>query len=119
MNWIKIENTEELAEAKAKSFEKPLVIFKHSTRCSISAAALDRIERRWDPAEIGIDAYYVNLIQFRSVSNEISEMFNIRHESRQLLLIKDGECIFDSSHFSISYEEVRKVLEKEALTSKN
>ena len=115
MNWKRIENTDDLNEAIEKSHNTPIVIFKHSTRCSISAAALDRLERSWDHAEIKELPYFLDLIRFRNVSNEIVSELGVEHESPQIIVVKDGKSIYDSSHFSISYEEVRKATTVESV----
>lgn len=104
MNWSPLENEADIDQLQKESFVKPQVIFKHSTRCSISTMAkgrLDAIENSRD-----IDFHYLDLIQFRSLSNEIAERFHVAHESPQALLLKNGECILDLSHWDIRYEEL-------------
>ena len=104
MNWKIISDENQLEEIREKSFERPQVIFKHSTRCSISSVAKSRLDRSSDPE--GMDFYYLDLIRYRSISNRISEVFDVHHESPQILLIKNGECTYDESHLSISMDEV-------------
>lgn len=81
------------------------IIYKHSTRCSISLMAKRRIEM--DAAEVpdNLPVYFLDLIKHRDISNQIAQDFHVHHESPQLLLIKDGECILDQSHSGISIEE--------------
>jgi bacillithiol system protein YtxJ len=55
------------------------------------------------PAEI--DVYYLDLLNYRDVSNTAADLFQVHHESPQILVIKNGECIFESSHGEISAEE--------------
>ena len=83
---------------------KPQVIFKHSTTCSISKMALDRFERATAPETI--DFYYLDLLSYRSISNSIAETFQVHHESPQVILIKNGECIYDESHYGIMMDEL-------------
>lgn len=107
MNWNKLESEETLETIKNLSNEQPVLIFKHSTRCSISATALDRFERKWDDTKAnGLQPYYLDLIRFREISNKIASEFGIYHESPQILVIKDGKSIYDESHYGISFEEV-------------
>ena len=106
MNWKIISDENQLEEIRQKSFERPQVIFKHSTRCSISSVAKSRLDRSSDPE--GMDFYYLDLIRYRSISNRISELFDVHHESPQILLIKNGECTYDESHLSISIDEVKQ-----------
>ena len=104
MTWISLQTEEHLNQLKQKSYTTPQIIFKHSTRCSISSVAKNRLERSAQPEEM--DFYYLDLIKFRPLSNKIAEEFKIYHESPQILVIKNGECIFDESHSSIDMEEI-------------
>ncbi len=104
MNWINITSAGQLDEIKERSRLKPQVIFKHSVRCSISSMAKNRLERSDQPADI--DFYYLDLINYRSLSNRLSEEFEVWHESPQVLVIKDGKCIYDESHTAIRMDEI-------------
>ena len=86
------------------------LIFKHSTRCSISLMAKRRFEMDWSELPDNLPLYYLDLIKYRDISNQIAEDFQVHHQSPQLLVIKDGECILDQSHSSISLEEALTVL---------
>jgi bacillithiol system protein YtxJ len=107
MIWIKLDSEEQLNEIKAKSANTPQVIFKHSTTCSISAMALNRLERSSVPGTI--DFYLLDLLRFRSVSNKVAEEFDVHHQSPQVLLIKNGECVYEESHMGISASEIVEV----------
>lgn len=108
MNWKKLDRIEQLEELKEASATRPIVIFKHSTSCSISGMALNRLERSWEDEEMAIaDAYYLDLISFREISNAIAEVFAVAHQSPQILIIKDGNCIYDNSHMGISYQDIK------------
>ena len=104
MNWIDLTSEEQLHQIKVKSNTKPQVIFKHSTRCSISSVAKNRLERGMEHDEV--DFHYLDLIKYRPVSNKIAEEYNVYHESPQILVIKNGECIYDESHSAIDMEEI-------------
>lgn len=103
MNWIPLEKIEQLDEIK-KSGEYS-IIFKHSTRCSISMMAKRKFEFEWESLPEKTPIYFLDLLSHRNISNKISEVFHVHHESPQLLLIKGGECIYDVSHGEISAEE--------------
>jgi bacillithiol system protein YtxJ len=102
--WIALESEEQLNAIQQHSFDRPIVIFKHSTRCSISSMVKSRLERSDEPE--GMDFYYLDLIRYRSISNRIAEAYQVEHESPQVLLIRNGECIYDESHSSIRMEEL-------------
>ena len=104
MNWIKLESESQLDEIRTKSSSRPQLIFKHSIRCSTSALVKNRLERNQPPA--AIDFYYLDLINNRPVSNKIADTFNVRHESPQVLLIRDGKCVYEESHMGISMDEI-------------
>jgi len=104
MDWITINSAAQIAEIKEKSKVKPQVIFKHSTRCTISSMAKNRLERSKKPDNL--DFYYLDLINYRSLSKQVAEEFAISHESPQVLIIKNGKCIYDESHSSIRMEDI-------------
>ncbi|RCR68198.1 bacillithiol system redox-active protein YtxJ [Larkinella punicea] len=107
MNWNKLQDNAQLAQIKQESAEQPVLIFKHSTRCSISSTALSRMERNWSNS-VGIKPYYLDLIAFRSVSGQVADEFGVDHQSPQVLLIQNGECIYDASHFEISFDDLKQ-----------
>lgn len=104
MNWIALNHPAQLEDIKARSFEQPQVIFKHSTRCSISGMIKSRLERAETPATISF--HFLDLIAHRQVSNQVAEDFFVEHESPQILLIRNGECVYDESHNGISIDEI-------------
>jgi bacillithiol system protein YtxJ len=104
MNWIHLNDEQQLKEIIKNSHERPQVIFKHSTRCSISSVALQRLQKTSQPREI--DFYLLDLIKYRAISSAIAEVFSVHHESPQVLLIRDGNCIYDESHLSISMNQI-------------
>jgi bacillithiol system protein YtxJ len=107
MNWNKLTNLDQLEEIKVMSHQKPVLIFKHSSRCSISSMALDRLIRNWKDQDLEkITPFFLDLIAYRSVSNQIEETFGVPHESPQVLLIREGKSVYDESHYQISYPEI-------------
>jgi len=104
MRWNDLNAEDQLEMIRKKSSEKPQVIFKHSTRCGISSVAKSRLEK-WQPTE-DFDFYYLDLIKYRSLSNRVAEEFDVYHESPQVLVIKNGECVYDESHLGISLQEI-------------
>ena len=105
MHWIHLTDEEQLNQIISNSQEKPQVIFKHSTRCSISAVALQRLQKATQPSDI--DFYFLDLIAHRSLSNKIAQVFKVHHESPQVLVIKEGACVYDESHLGISMDDIK------------
>ncbi len=104
MNWKKLKDESALEAIKIRSTKQPQVIFKHSTRCSISSMIKNRLEKAQAPDELSF--HFLDLIACRSLSDKISAEFLVEHESPQVLLIKNGECIYDESHNGIVMEEI-------------
>lgn len=102
--WHQLVDENQLEEIKQRSAVKPQVIFKHSTRCSISHLAKNRLEKATFPNSA--DFYYLDLLQHRNISGKIAEDFSVYHESPQVLIIKNGECIYDESHSGISMDDI-------------
>ncbi|MBD1387261.1 bacillithiol system redox-active protein YtxJ [Mucilaginibacter rigui] len=108
MEWISLETADQLDNIKQQQGYS--LIFKHSTRCSISMMAKRRFELDWDNLPADMPLYFLDLIKHRDLSNKVAADFSVYHESPQLLLIKDGECILDQSHGAISVDEAMSVL---------
>lgn len=104
MNWTPLVSKDQLVDLIEQSKLKPQVIFKHSTRCSISSVAKARLEKANKPEDTRF--YYLDLISYRSVSNEIAQQFDVTHESPQILVIKDGKCVYHESHMGIDMNEI-------------
>ena len=105
MNWIPLLDEQQIEEIKANSATRPQVIFKHSTRCSLSSMARNRLDKNAFPE--GIDFYFLDIINHRHISNKIASDFQVYHESPQVLLIKKGTCIYDESHSGIQMHEIK------------
>lgn len=100
INWIPLQLASQLDEMVAISDQKPALIFKHSTRCSVSRFALKQFENEY-ALDDKIDAYFLDLLEYRDISNEIASRFGVYHQSPQLLLIKNGQSVYDASHDAI------------------
>ncbi len=109
MNWNYLEHPEQLNQIIDESADKNILIFKHSTRCNISRAALDRLERNWKEAEVpNVKTYFLDLITYRNISNAIADQFQVEHQSPQILIIRKGKSVYDNSHYGIDFNEIRE-----------
>ena len=108
MNWIHLNNPQQLEEIIQTSQQRPQVIFKHSTRCGISSMAKGRLERSQIPKDA--DFYHLDLIANRSLSAKVAEVFKVPHESPQILVIRNGACVFSDSHYSINMEDISEMV---------
>ena len=107
MNWTPLQTEDQLVALHQESFEHPVLVFKHSTRCSISATALSRFERNFPQAQHAapVTPYYLDLIRFRPLSNRLASDYEVEHQSPQVLVISQGKVIHVASHFEISAKE--------------
>lgn len=106
INWNNLTDLGQLNEIITLSNEKPVAIFKHSTRCSVSRMALRQFENEFDLSD-KVTAYFLDLIAYRDVSNEIAHRFGVQHQSPQLILINNGIAVYNASHSDIDAEELR------------
>ena len=106
---------DDLEAAVAASKEHPIFVFKHSTACPISGRAAVRVDKYLaETGEKAPDFVMVKVIESRPVSNAIAEKLGVQHESPQLLLLKDGKAIWNTSHGNITAENIEKALHEHA-----
>ena len=109
MDWKTLTPLQDWENAFEAAHSAPIVVFKHSTRCSVSRMALKFTERQWDlPANV--DAYFLDLLANRKVSDAIAEQMNVTHQSPQLLCIREAKCTYNASHEHIDPLKVKPYL---------
>lgn len=104
MHWIHLTDESQLQKIIVRSQEKPQVIFKFCTHCHTSEAILSRLQKNCCPKHI--DFHFLDRNDHETISKKISETFRVDDRTPQILLIKDGECIFEESHSEISFKEI-------------
>ena len=109
INWIPLDSVEQLEEIESFSIDNTVLVFKHSTRCGVSSMVKRQFEKSLDENTRQMKLYYLDLISYREISNEIASRFNIRHQSPQLLLLKNGKVIDHASHHSILDVDLKKL----------
>ncbi|WP_276367726.1 bacillithiol system redox-active protein YtxJ [Chryseolinea sp. H1M3-3] len=111
MKWSELKSIGQIDQIREESKQSPILIFKYSSRCSISRMALDRLERNWIEGEmIGVKPYFLDLITYREISNRIAHVFNVEHESPQVLIIENEKAIYDQSHMAIDYQSIKEIV---------
>ena len=109
--WHSLTEKEQLDEIEKESEKQPVVIFKHSTRCGISRMVLSNFERNYDlPKDSEVKLYFLDLIANRDISNEVASRFGVRHESPQMIILKDRQVVHHASHQSIEVERIKEHL---------
>ena len=109
IDWIDLSSLDQLEVITEASYKKTIAIFKYSTRWGVSRMVLRKVEKNHAVSEYEPDWYFLDLIRYREVSNEVSSKFNVQHESPQLILVKNGEVIYHNSHSGIDMDVVNKI----------
>lgn len=110
INWTPLETVTQLASIDELSQSVPCLIFKHSTRCPVSSLAENRLNKKWEFSQETVAPYYLDLIAYREVSNAVADAYGVTHESPQVLLIKDGRCVYAASHLEIDVDAISENL---------
>lgn len=111
MKWSELRSIGQIEEIRKESKANPILIFKYSSRCSLSRMALDRLERNWREEDVPqVKPYFLDLITYREISNRVAREFDVEHESPQILIIENEKSIFDRSHMAIDYTAILEVL---------
>lgn len=110
MNWTPLIDPKEAEGLRIISKTTPVILIKHSTRCGISSVILDRLSREWNDDLDGAVTFVIDVIANRAISNAVSDIFGIRHESPQLLVVWQEKVIFHTSHMGINYQAVKSAV---------
>ena len=102
INWIALHSAHQLEVLNDTSYHHPQVIFKHSTSCGISGMVKRSFQTQSDLPDQGLSYYLLDLIRYRDISNAIAEKYGVRHESPQVLVIRDGEVVAHASHHDVT-----------------
>lgn len=105
--WHNLTSVQQLEQAMADSYQNPVALFKHSTRCSRSMFAKSKLQDQYDLSDKQVKFFYLDLLNHRDVSNAIAEKLKVHHQSPQLIVLKDGKAIFHTSHEMISLEKLK------------
>lgn len=108
--WLPLTAVEQLEDISEKSKTKLQLIFKHSTSCGISRMVIKMFTSGFNVPEDSIDVYYLDLHQYREVSNETGYKFQVMHQSPQVLVIKNGVVVTHASHGAISEIDIENYI---------
>ncbi|MBT3589067.1 MAG: bacillithiol system redox-active protein YtxJ [Flavobacteriaceae bacterium] len=102
--WNQLTSVDQLVEIEKESFDQTIAIFKHSTRCGTSSMALRQFEKQFKINNANVKLYFLDLLSFRDISNEIAIRFQVFHQSPQLIVLEKGNTVHHSSHHQIDAE---------------
>ena len=108
--WIPLNSLAQLSVIEETSKTRTQVIFKHSTRCGISRMVMNQFVAAYDLDMTTIDLYYLDLLSYRDVSNEVGYKFQVMHQSPQLLIIKNGVAVAHASHGAINEMDLQRFI---------
>lgn len=108
--WTELTSIDQLNDLIEQSAEIPVLIFKHSTSCSISAMAINRFENKWTASPEACLVIYLDLLRFRAISNEIATKTGIQHQSPQAILLKNKQVVYTDSHSGIDAVTIQSLL---------
>ena len=108
--WKTLSSIDQLDQIDVQSNERPVILFKHSTTCGISAGAKYRLEDAWGDEVKNYDFYYLDLLTYRPISNAIATRYGVRHESPQILVIQNGKAVYNASHQSIDLARIEQAI---------
>lgn len=106
MGWHRLENFGQLGEIVAASSQRPQLIFKHSTRCSISAAAKHRLEADLMALSNVYDLHFLDLLTYRDISGMVADRFDVVHESPQVIVVRGGKSVYVATHYDIESQDL-------------
>lgn len=110
LDWIELVDLHQLDDVVTSSFEKIVVLFKHSTRCGVSNMVLKSFKSGYDYSKERVELYYLDLLAHRDISNEVAVRFQIEHQSPQMIILKNGKAIYSASHQSIDVAIIERFL---------
>ena len=110
INWIPLNSLEQIKTIKELSKSETIFVFKHSTRCGISSMVIKRFENLFDSSMNNIKVYYLDLLNFRAISDEVGYIFQVQHQSPQLLIIRNEVAVLNVSHYDITTVNIQKYL---------
>jgi len=110
VHWIPLTSVDQINEVKELSKSETVLIFKHSTRCGISSMVIKRFENMFNESTRNVKVYYLDLLNYRSISDEVGYAFQAMHQSPQLLVIRNETAVVNASHYDITYVDIQKYL---------
>lgn len=104
--WVPLEESKQLEELDSRSYDRPQLIYKHSTTCGISSMVLGMFSRSYSLEDDQMDLHFLDIHYSRPLSNEIATRYGVRHESPQLILVREGQAVLNRSHGSIAHLDI-------------
>ncbi|MFK8061297.1 MAG: bacillithiol system redox-active protein YtxJ [Polaribacter sp.] len=110
LNWLPLTSLQQLEEIKEQSKTESILIFKHSTRCGISSMVIKQFEKLFTEDHQNLKVYYLDLLNYRNISDEVGYKFQIMHQSPQLIVVKNEVSVYNASHYDITQTNLTRFM---------
>lgn len=110
LNWIPLTSLEQLDTIKEQSKTESVFIFKHSTRCGISSMVIKQFEKLFTEEHQFLKVYYLDLLNYRNISDEVGYSLQVMHQSPQLIVVKNGVAVYNASHYDITQTNLSRFI---------
>lgn len=110
LNWLPLTSLEQLETIKKESNTEAILLFKDSTRCGISKMVIKQFEKLFTNEHKSLKVYYLDLLNYRNISDEIGITFQVIHQSPQLIVVRNGIAVFNASHNDIPQINLSKFI---------
>ncbi|MDX6745890.1 bacillithiol system redox-active protein YtxJ [Polaribacter sp. PL03] len=110
LNWLPLTSLEQLETIKNESNTEAVLIFKHSTRCGISSMVIKQFEKLFTEEHKGLKVYYLDLLNYRNISDEVGYKFQVMHQSPQLIAVRNGVSVYDAAHYDITQTNLSRFI---------
>lgn len=110
LNWIPLTSLDQLETIKQTSKTAPVFIFKHSTRCGVSSMVIKQFEKLFEEEHQNLIVYYLDLLNYRNISDEVGYTFQVTHQSPQLIVIKNEVAVHNASHYDVTQTNLSRFI---------
>ncbi len=110
LNWTPLTSLEQLETIKEQSKTESVFLFKHSTRCGISSMVIKQFEKLFTEEHQNLKVYYLDLLNYRNISDEVGYSFQVMHQSPQLIVVKNSVAVFNASHYDITQTNLSRFI---------
>jgi monothiol bacilliredoxin len=112
MTWQYLETLPQLQQIDELSFSEPVLVYKHSTRCGICTAVKNELDEKLQKeSDEKFKIFFLDLLRHRDISTAIEKKYDVKHQSPQVLIIRDGKCIYSATHYDINYQSLKRIVE--------
>jgi bacillithiol system protein YtxJ len=106
-DWIELTSVSQCEAVLTRFTDAPVIIFKHSTACSVSGKAFDHLKVNYKLKKKPVLFYYLDLLNHRDISTLIEQQTGIKHHSPQVIVWHNGKVLYSVTHQEINWKEIK------------